>query len=203
MAVFLAWTVAGLALAGCVTNKHQRAAGEVSYTPRNVMNMPLPAGFTRVALMPIVASPSLGVQTSLDGIRTALIGELLKAKRFEVIVLTNDDVRSWAGGHELTSLDSWPESLRDALKERQVDGVMLIELTSLKGFPPLQMGLKGRLTGLTEVFDASANTVYAGAKEFEKGTLLSVGKARSEGSIELSPSQFAKYAGYTLFRTLP
>lgn len=209
---FLTLLLALFTLSGCISTQSERAKAKPSYQLHNVYRMPLPEQFKRVALLPIVAASDLGIADSLDSIRNSITGELLKTKRFEVISMSRDDLREVAGVGELTALSVWPDRMRKALGDRQIDGVLLVEITALKGYPPIALGLKARLVGLEsgttywacdEVFDAAVPEIFAGAKRFEDGMLMSVGRAKSQGTIELSPSIFAKYAAYTMFETLP
>jgi hypothetical protein len=92
---------------------------------------------------------------------------------------------------------------------------MIVEISQLKGYEPISIGIKSRLVGIgdgetywacDEVFDAAMPQVYAGAKTFEAGTLEETvrgAKLSAAPTIELSPTKFAKYASYTLFKTLP
>lgn len=205
------------ALGGCQTTKRITSFGKPKterppYEVGNVYRQKLPAEFRRVALLPLVADPEMGVSGSLEAIKAAIADELLKTKKFELITMSQDDLRQWAGVGTLSSLDVWPGKLRESLKEKQIDGVILIELTALKGYPPLALGLKARLvdlpTGKTlwaidEMFDAAAPEVASAAKRYESGMITTVGKVQSPGTIGISPTLFAKYAAYTIFKTLP
>lgn len=207
---------AALLLTACMSTSASRALERAPYIPKNVYKTPLPAGkqLTRLALLPIVGSPQLGSAESLNGIRRAITEELGKTKKFELITISPDTLHEWAGVSELTSLDEWPQQLKETLTSRQIDGVVLIEITQLKGYHPIALGLKARLVGLPEgttywacdeVFDAAAPEVYSGAKAYEKAMLMITQSAKSQttGTIELSPSKFAKYCAWTLFQTLP
>jgi hypothetical protein len=118
---------------------------------------------------------------------------------------------SGQGLSELSATDIWPLELAERLRERQIDGVLVVELTQLKGWAPISLGVKGRLVsadGTTywsadELFDMSLPAVYAAARQYERGMLLQVGKIKSSSNIEISPAKLAKYVGYTLFDTLP
>lgn len=212
LAIFFIPVLAFFTLSGCVTTHSDRAKTKPSYQLHNVYRQLPPAEFKRVALLPIVASSDLGVPDSLNSIRSSITDELLKTKKYEIIPLGQDELRAMAGVGQLGSLDVWPEKMRQTLQDRQIDGVIVAELTALKGYPPIALGLKARLVGLQtgatywacdEVFDAAVPEIFAGAKRFEEGMLMSVGPAQSQGTIELSPSIFAKYAAYTMFETLP
>ncbi len=205
----------GLALlSGCAASRNERAKVTPPYEPQNIYALRLPEGFLRVAVLPLAADPALGGHESLEAIELAVREELFKTKQFEFIVLSADTLREVAGVSSLRAIDVWPQRLKQALQERQIDGVLALELTQLKGFPPISLGLRMRLvgvqTGLTywaceELFDMAAPEVFAGAKRFEEGMLMQMtsGKIKNPGTMELSPSKLAKYAAYTLFATLP
>lgn len=190
----------------------KRPAIAPAFELHNVYRAAVPSDFKRVALLPIVSDPNQGISDSLDSIKQSITSELLKAKKYEIIAMTGDDLREIAGVGQLTSLDVWPDKLRKNLQEKLIDGVMIVEITSLKGYAPIAIGLKARLVNLAdgktywacdEVFDSAVPEMYAGAKKFETGMLMTVGKLKSQGSIDLSPTQFAKYAAFTMFETLP
>ena len=208
--------LAVFSLIGCVSTHPQRVAKAASaYEPHNIMKLPLPQGFTRVALLPMVANANLGSPDSLRGINLAITEELGKAKRFEIIEIGPDQLRGWGMSPSIDTLGPWSDKLRQNLKTEQIDGVMVIEITQLKGYEPISIGIKSRIVGIAdgktywacdEVFDAAMPQVYAGAKRFEAGTLQETvrgSKLVAAPTIELSPSKFAKYAAYSLFQTLP
>jgi hypothetical protein len=201
-----------LSTSGCASTHKDRATGVEAYEVRNFTAKPLPADMRRVVLLPIVIAPDLGVAASLEAIKRSLTEELGKVNKFEVIALDEDAMREWSGVSYLTSLDVWPDRLRQSLLAHQVDGVMLVEVTQLRGYPPLVLGLKTRLVAVKdaetywacdETFDAAVPAVFSGAKHFEGGMLLEMGKIKGVGSIDMSPAEFAKYAGYEVFKTLP
>jgi hypothetical protein len=205
-----------LSLSGCATmhTHNDRAKTVPPYEPHNIMTLPLPRGFDRVALLPIIVNPDFGTAESLSNVKSAIVEELEKAKRFEIIQISPDALREIAGAPQLNTLEPWPDSLRQNLRQKQIDGVMVIEITQLKGYEPISIGIKGRLASVEdgqtywacdELFDAAATQVYSGAKQFEGGSLMQTvrGKLKTEGTVQLSPSKLAKYAAYTLFKTLP
>lgn len=200
--------------AACSAMAVRHTIGVDPYTPKNIHSSPPAKEIIRLGLLPIVAKPELGNAEALNGIRRSITEELGKTKNFELVQITPDMLHDWADVSQLSSLDEWPETLKSCLQDKQIDGVMLIEITQLKGFYPITLGIKARLVGIPdgitywacdEVFDAASEEVLAGAKNYEKVMQLEVQNKRvkTTGTIELSPSKFAKYAAWTLFQTLP
>jgi hypothetical protein len=106
-----------LILAGCVSTHQDRAARAIPpYVPHNIVKKDLPRGFIRVALLPIVANPSLGSRESINSIGLAITEELGKAKRFEIIGITGDRLRDWGLPPAIDSIGPWPDELRQHLK---------------------------------------------------------------------------------------
>lgn len=202
-------------LMGCKTlNKIAPVPHVPDYTPRNVYTADLPKTFIRVALLPMHSQGDFGLQASLDNIAAGITSELVKAKKFEVIPLSRDELKHLSGKETLSSQEKWPYALKKELQERQIDGVMLVELTYLRGYQPVAMGIKMRLvdinTGKTywaveDMLDSANPSIFKGAKEYEEGMLFGrqSSSVKAIASIQQSPGLFGRYVGALLFKTLP
>jgi len=202
-------------LVGCKTlNRIAPVPYVPDYQPRNVYTAELPKTFMRVALLPMHSQGDFGLQASLDNIAASLTAELVKAKRFEVIPLSRDELKTLSGHETLSSQQKWPYELKKELQQRQIDGVMLIELTYLRGYQPVAMGLKMRLvdiqTGKTywaveDLLDSANPSIFKGAKAYEDGMRFgnSSSSVKAIASIQQSPGRFAHYVGALLYKTLP
>jgi len=199
---------------GCSTIKERITPVSVpEYTPTNIYKADLPVEFIRVALLPMNLQGDFGQKAALDSIEGALQAELIKAKRFEVVTISKDELEQICGEESLSSQQKWPYELKKALEERQVDGVMLIELTHLRGYQPVALGLKMRLVSLQEgktywavdeLLDSANPMIYQGALNYDNG--MRMGKTSESKTIafmQTSPTRFAHYAGELLFKTLP
>src|SRR5579862_3491220 len=88
-----------LLLAGCET-RPAHLPFESHYQPSNIYTKSptLDPSVKRVALLPMAPLlPTETFQAGVDSLQPLLRAELLKSKRFEVIVVTTEQMRRWTG----------------------------------------------------------------------------------------------------------
>src|SRR5580658_9162619 len=91
-----------LLLTGCDTPhiQHVHFPAEVRYKPSNIYrkDFALDPEVKRVAVLPMTTlQPTEAFQAGVDSLQPLLHAELEKAKRFELIVVTPEQLQNWTG----------------------------------------------------------------------------------------------------------
>lgn len=187
-----------------------------SYHPENVYQSweGVPKGIRRVAVLPLACDASNSeLAAGREALEPILRSELTKTRKFEVVSLSADALRSatgksaWSGGEALP-----PDFLAKLRKISGAEAVLFCELTGYRAYTPLMMGWRLRLVNLQtgetlwavdEVLDASQASVDRGVRRYERKTHADVSGAAGDWVAGNSPRRFGQYALATLFATLP
>ena len=132
----------------------------------------------RVALLPMTALlPTETFQAGIDSLQPILRAELDKTKRFEVIVVTAEQLRRWTGQGSWRSDEQLAPDFFDRLHEETgCQGVIFNQLTRYQPYPPIAIGWRLTLVynkdhqicwAADEVFDAGDNEVANAARTYE------------------------------------
>lgn len=203
-----------LLLAGCQIPLQHRVLGP-DYQVSNVF-LPatsLPDTFRRVAVLPLATdaatAANIADQTPLG---TTLLSELLKTRKVEAVQVTPESLRHLTGRRSWDSVQPLPSNFLVSLREEfACDGVLFVELSSYRAYPPLALGWKLKLIDATngkvlwavdELFDMGEPCVANSARRYE----LTHQKGRPPGCTPLiarSPERFAQYTAWAVFNTLP
>lgn len=175
---------------------------------------PLPAELRRVALLPLTSSEAVvrsGPTMSI--LASALMVELDKLKRFELVAVTPSELRAWTGRASWQRMDALPADLLERLQQQtDCDAVLFAELTHYHGYPPLVVGWHFALVSIKdgrtlwafdEVFDAMEPSVAAAARNFQSRHDALPRPLADARSILISPSRFGRFTAHTSFATLP
>ncbi|MGO8696731.1 MAG: hypothetical protein ACLQVY_03300 [Limisphaerales bacterium] len=204
-----------LLLAGCET-RPAHVPFEARYQPSNIFSKGpvLDPDVKRVALLPM--APLLSTETfqaGVDSLQPVLRAELEKSKRFEVIVITPEQLRRWTGQGVWKSEDQLPPDFFDRLQEETgCQAVLFNELTRYQPYQPVAMGWKITLVlnkghdifwAADEVFDAGEGSVANAARVYESDHITSQSPLPDPNAILSSPSRFGQYTLYALFTRLP
>lgn len=186
------------------------------YKPTNVRcaAATLPASLKRVAVLPLSADPTdPAAAAGAEFLKPVLLSELGKAKTFELVMISPEQLRGWAGQGTLSSLDSLPAGLLDSIREATAaDAVLFPRLTVYRPYPPLAVGLSFRLVdtrsqliwwSVDEVFDAGSKPVAKAAESYAAGQMENPRAASETATILISPGRFAQYAMESCVMTLP
>lgn len=202
-------------MSGCCLT---RPGGELvlgpAYKPTNVYaaGEPLPYGFRRVALLPLHCAPGVGEggQATLEPV---LQEELRRTKRFELVIISPQELKRITGAQSLAPQGALPGELLPAIQEKfGCDGVFLPELTEYRAYPPLAAGWNLKLVdtrsrqvmwAADEVFDAGQSTVANGARRFQMARPGLDSALSDSHSVLLSPTAFGHYSVECLCRALP
>jgi hypothetical protein len=204
--------LAGLLPAGCVSIHESDHVSGPDYEPRNVYQTVLPAGLTRVAVLPVTTARD--DRNHRDGATT--LGPLLQrglvaVQAFEVAPVAPD----WLRRH--TGQRTWrvdeplpPELLTRVLQAYGCDAVLFPHLSEYHPYPPLRIGWRLKLVAgpdaevvwsVDELFDASRPEVVNSARRFYQGHQWGVRANGHSRAILDSPRRFGAYSISELLRT--
>jgi hypothetical protein len=206
--------VVGL-LCACDTPKI-KLTKEARYKPSNVFcrGMAMDPDVKRVAILPMTAlQPTEAFQKGVDSLQPLLHSELIKAKRFEMIVVTPEQLQNWTGQRVWRSDEQLPPDFFDRLREETgCQGVLFDQLTRYQPYQPVAVGWKLTLVfnkehqiywAADEVFDAGDDEVANAARDYESRHVVTQSPIPDPNAILSSPSRFGQYTLYELLTTMP
>ncbi len=183
------------------------------FVPTNFThNGPIPAQVRRVAVLP-AAGGHLIPEESLNDIDEAIVTELNRTARFEVVRVTRDQMRDLVGVRSVSSIEALPTNLSEKLRHTfGADAMLLTDITAYSAYPPLELGLRMKLAELNQnsilwaadnIFSAANPSVANSARKHA----LQLGLDRSPGDLShtilQNPARFAGYAAAETFQHLP
>lgn len=210
---FLLLIAAGLLMSGCATDRS--AATPDPHQPDNVYRLSpyLPIDVRRVAVLPIsVERDDWQADAGRAQIELVLQEELGRVKKFELIIVTPEQLQLWTGKPAWQAEEKLPAAFLEKLREKLAcDGVLFSHLRPYHAYQPIVVGWNLKLVDVRrreilwsadEVFDASQPPVASQARQFQNGGWRSWFSTDS-GSILLSPRQFSQFTLNSLLSTLP
>lgn len=214
IALFL---VSSLFLFGCsALPKHDGAIEGPFFTPANVRaTVRIPADVRRVVVLPCAGGPSLTEETlnMLDGVFQT---ELNKTGKFEVVPLSRDTLAAMTGSRQINSVEKLPTVLIDKLfniyNPFGADAVLLIDITSYSPYTPLVLGVRTKLSRVTDgdiiwatdnIFASSDTSVANSARRYAYKLGTDRGPTDLNHTILQNPQRFADYVAAATFLTLP
>ncbi len=217
--VWLAWLLPGLVLpllcSGC-NSRPTHTPLDPFYKPSNIYlrGPTLDPAVKRLALLPMAPLlPTETFQAGVDSLQPVLRAELEKSKRFEVIVVTPDQLRRWTGQGAWKAEDQLPPDLFDRLQEETgCQAVLFNQLTRYQPYQPVAIGWKLTLIlnkdhvifwAADEVFDAGDQAVANAARAYESEHIATPSPLPAPNAILSSPSRFGQYTLHALLSTLP
>lgn len=223
--LMVAWLAAGC---GTLVEVPPELEPTVYYHPANVyvLSDSLPASLRRVAVLPVTtANGSPSQVAGVETLQPILQSELGKTKRFEVVVVSKEQLRQWtAEARWRTDVSTWkadeplPMDFFDKLqKETGSDAVMFCQVTRYQAYQPLAVGWKltlaanGAATNATaqilwsvdEVVDAGEPQVAKAARTYYLQHVHTEQGQSDPGTILRSPSLYGQFGLSALFGTLP
>jgi hypothetical protein len=216
IAVWIPTLAAALFLSGCETSGGPAVYLSQPYKPDNIFLAAahLPADVRRVAVLPLACDgQQMDLAAGRDALEPALTGELIKAKKFEVVPVPPGELTRLTGRANWTGEEVLPAGFLDLLKkEYGCDAVLFSELTEFQAYPPLAVGWRLRLVAVRgqktlwagdEHFDAGTPTVMAGALLYQRREQRQSGDDITIWLALNSPRQFGQYSIARLLDTLP
>ncbi len=184
------------------------------HAPKNIRAAAtFPHSVARVLILPVSGPESVSAE-GLNAVGAAFEAEFTRAARAELTVLDSDRLQRLVGERQVRTTEPLPDRLLGRLRESTAaDAVLFIEVTSSRAYPPLALGIRGRLVttdtqetlwACDELFDASVAAVrnsarrHAGAPSPQPGA-----PGDLTHTILQNPDRFAAYVAATLLATLP
>jgi len=214
-----AWLAPGLGaallLAGCDTPRI-KLPPEARYKPSNVFSkgLSMDPEVKRVAILPMTTlQPTEAFQAGVDSLQPLLHAELEKAKRFEMIVVTPEQLQNWTGQRVWRADEQLPPDFFDRIREETgCQGVFFDQLTRYQPYQPVAVGWKMTLVfnkehqiywAADELFDAGDEAVANSARSYESDHIVTQSPLPDPNAILSSPSRFGQYTLHALLTTLP
>jgi hypothetical protein len=203
-------------LAGCASPVFQNLGFSPPYHPDNVfLYVPgLAPDVKRVAVLPLACDGQrVDLSDGCEMLNPVLKFELIKAKKFEIVSVSPDILRSRTGRATWTGAEMLPPDLFETLRQLYgCDAILFCQLTAFRAYAPLAVGWRMKLVdartrqtlwAADEVFDAGEPAVHAGASYYESDELR-IPRHKPENWLVLnSPRQFGQYSAAQLLATLP
>lgn len=200
---------AGLSLSGCAT-----ASGPAAHAPDNFYapHSVLPMNVQRVAVLPLTSEASRAdLPEGCDALNPILLTELAKTKRFELVSVSPELLRSRLGASGWTGAEILPADFFESLRRTYAcDAVLFCQLTTFRAYAPLAIGWRFKLVDVRtgqvlwaadEVFDAGRQPVLQSARQYQLAQLRS--SQRDDWAMKNSPRQFGQYSAAQLLARLP
>jgi hypothetical protein len=186
------------------------------YVPTNVYRVgeKLPTLIKRVAVMPLTVrgQDSVG-EAGRESLEPVLRNELSKIRLFELVWVSEEQLRLWTGQARWNSEDKLPPDLFQQIKGKLgADAVFFCQLTQYRPYRPLALGWKMQLIesgkpvifwSADEVFDAGDVAVANGARHYYREHAQPTPLLDDTQIILGSPRRFGQYTLATLLATLP
>ena len=174
----------------------------------------LPAELRRVVVLPMAWDDSQGeLFQGGEALAPILLSELNKTRKFEVVNVNRDDLRSLTGRLSWTGEEILPADFFDSLQRVYgCDAVLFSQLTVYRAYTPLAVGWRMKLVNartrqifwaVDEVFDAEDPAVLSQARLFHGSGLWVFHDEASDWRVENSPRQFGQYALAKSLSSLP
>jgi len=202
-------------LAGCATNPFADRVTGPSYQPSNIYREEavLPTRLKRLAVLPLtVAGDQAETEFGRDTLWPVLLEELGRAKQFEVVPVSVEQLVRWTGRSGWTGEEPLPEHFFEAIRAGAgVEGVLVCRLTRYRAYEPLAVGWRLKLVdnedprviwAVDEIFDAREPAVCNAARRFAQSHPEAAPVNDSHGILR-SPRRFAQYTASEVFKTLP
>jgi hypothetical protein len=215
------WSVGLIALCGsfvgCQTPPQNISLLQHEYRPDNTYAYPpkLPLELQRVAMLPLATESTDGdLPEGCEALTPVLWEQLVKTKKFEVVAVDAEKLRSRTGRAAWTGTENLPPDFFAFLRrEYGCDAVFFAELTTYHAYAPLAIGWRLKLadtrTGqiiwaADELFDARRPAMAKAASAFEhpRSFFELLGDEKNWVALN-SPRQFGRYSAAALLETLP
>jgi hypothetical protein len=200
-----------------------------AYHPNNFYRRSnfLPPEIKRVALLPltITTSSDAVLEAGAESLGPIVYAELEKAKRFEVIPVTKEQMKQWTGQNNWRADEQLPPNLFQAVHDGTgCDAVIFCQLARYQPYQPVAVGWKfslietphGDATNSTplgfkpsiiwsidEVLDSGDPEVATAARIYYTQHIRNESPAADVSTMMSSPVRFGQYTLDSLLGTLP
>lgn len=216
LARLLSLAAAAALLCGCQQYRAMNLPPQAHFKPVNIYSRGkvLDPQVRRVALLPMSGLlPTETFQAGVDSLQPVLQSELEKSRRFEVVVVTRDQMQRWTGQGVWSTDDQLPRDFFDRLHEETgCNAVFFDQLSRYEPYQPVAIGWKLALVynrehqiywAADEVFDAGETGVANSARQYEAEHIETQSPLPDPNAILSSPSRFGQYTLHALLSTLP
>jgi hypothetical protein len=179
------WCLAGLAagafLTGCAAPVNQMLSPTPDFRTENVFrySAALPANIKRVTVLPLACDNQRSdLRDGCETLDPILLGEVIRAKKFEVVSASPDLVRNRTGRCTWTGTEILPRDFFSALREVYgCDAVLFCQLTVFRAYAPLAVGCRMKLVdvrtrqtlwAVDDLVDAGQPAVLAGLEHYRQ-----------------------------------
>jgi len=211
------WLILFLPLfTGCTTTSFLGQATTPSHKPSNVYRAEanLPPTLRRVAVLPLTTlTDDSAMDFGRDALWPVLMGELGRARQFELVAVSPDELRLLTGRNAWNGEEKLPLDFFDKLKDKLgVDGVLFCRLTQFRAYEPVAVGWRLKLFdadqprilwAVDEVFDARIPKVAAAARRYAQQHPEVAPSVHDPQAALLSPRRFGQYTANAVVGTLP
>ena len=214
-----AWLAAGAALTLPAQNHSQPPPVPMFQPPDQADNSfqdspVLPAELRRVAVLPLAVDGSpADLSAGGETFGPLLLAELMRTQKFEVIALSQEDLRRQTGRLAWSGAEILPADFLGSLRRVYgCDAVLFCQLTTYRAYAPLAVGWRMKLvdtqTGrilwaVDQVFDAGQPAVLGQAHLYHGGGQWVFQDSESNWQVGNSPRLFGQYALAQSLSTLP
>lgn len=172
----------------------------------------MPHTVRRVAVLPLATGASSDLILGGETMQPIILDELIKTRRFEVVPVDPEKLRSVTGQTRWTDTEALPAGFFGFLRrEYACDAVLFSELTAFRGYAPLNIGWRLKLadarTGKIlwasdELFDASDPNIL---NQVRHHSLVPWGDSEplNDWHVENSPRDFGRFFIAEVLATLP
>lgn len=206
-----------LFLTGCARTPLLGQVMTPSYEPSNVYreDAVIPPHIRRVAVLPMTTLDEDNAELGFgrDTLAPVLISELNRARRFELVILSAEDLRLISGRGAWNAEEKLPLEFFERIREKTgADAVMFSRLTLYRAYEPLAIGWRVKLIdadephilwAVDEVFDARDPSVAAAAVRYAQDSPDTPPSLADSRSVLLSVRRFGHYAAHAVVRTMP
>jgi hypothetical protein len=184
------------------------------YRPKNIRaSATMPHSVARIVMIPLTGPDSVSAE-SLSGIGIAFANEFTRTGRAELTLLDSDRMQRLVGERGVSTTAPLPADFLARLRAgTAADAVLFVEVTAFRAYPPLTLGIRGRLVttdsqeslwACDELFDAAAPSVRNAARRHAARPAPQPGAPGDlSHTILQSPDRFAAYVAASLLSTLP
>jgi len=198
---------------GCAEYSRARQAMAAPYQPSNVhrAESSLPRQIKRVGVLPVTTLTEEAVmEFGRESLGPVLVEELGRARLFEVVVISPEELRAITGRSAWSGEEKLPLDFFERLREKLgLDAVLFARLTQYRAYEPLSVGWRLKLLdteeprivwAVDEVFDSRVPGVAAAARRFAAHLPAAGGEAED---VLSSPRRFGRYTASAVFATIP
>ena len=204
-------------LSGCASVPKPFVKDVAPFQPSNysVSRTHLKADLVRVAvLLPEVDRQlTLNYGATLELFHQVFQSEVMKPRRFEVVMVDANTLRSLIGPMKISSNQPYPKELFASLKEQlDCQAVLFSELTNLRTMSPMLVGWHMKLVDteslqtiweINELYDGGNEGVAVAAFQYYEAEIGAGFRKPDPELVLASPRLFGQYTLHSVFSTLP